>query len=72
MNEERLIEIIKIAKELDWLQENPKGYSLMQLSEVEKCMLAMEDDLELGRMREWYNQEKAKNDLKKIKGEQKK
>ena len=30
------------------------SYPLMQLSEVEKCMLAMIDDFELGRMRQWF------------------
>jgi len=51
---ERLEEIIKIAKKLGWLKDNPTGYPLMQLSEVEKCMLAMVNDFELERMRTWY------------------
>ena len=53
MNEERLKEIIQIAHKIGWTQENPSGYPLMQLSEVEKCMIAMYDDFELGRMRKW-------------------
>jgi len=53
LNEKRLIEIIKIANKLKWLQNNSNGYPLMQLSEVEKCMLAMNDDVELNRMRIW-------------------
>ena len=52
----RLIEIIKIAQKLGWLESNPKGYPLMQLSEVEKCMLAMKDDNELETMRRWENE----------------
>ena len=29
----------------------------IELSEVEKCMIAMVDDFQLNRMREWYKQE---------------
>ena len=51
---ERLKEIIKLAIELKWiLPSNKTPYPLMQLSEVEKCMLAMTDDFELDRMRKW-------------------
>jgi hypothetical protein len=32
----------------------------MQLSEVEKCMLAMTDNFELDRMRKWYEEELQK------------
>lgn len=59
MNKDRLIEIIQIAKKLDWIfpvpRPNPSNFSypLMQLSEVEKCMLAMFDDFYLERMRKW-------------------
>ncbi len=68
MADERLKEIIKIAHKLGWMADNPKGYPLMQLSEVEKCMVAMENDLDLNRMRNWYekrlkedaNQEESK------------
>jgi len=51
---ERLKEIIKLADKLKWIYP-PSGtsYPLMQLSEVEKCMLAMTDDFELDRMRKW-------------------
>jgi len=64
MNKERLIEIIKIADKLKWMQENLSGYPLMQLSEVEKCMLAMEDDSELEKMRRWYDDEIVKEKQK--------
>lgn len=51
----RLKEIIKIAYRLKWTYPpNKTSYPLMQLSEVEKCMIAMVDDFELGRMRKWY------------------
>jgi len=54
---ERLREIIKIADKLKWiLPKNNTDYPLMQLSEVEKCMLAMTNDFELERMRKWANE----------------
>lgn len=59
---ERLQEITKIAKALGWIypieQPNTRhfSYPLMQLSEVEKCMIAMNDDKELERMRKWYDE----------------
>jgi hypothetical protein len=51
---ERLKEIIKIAYKLDWITYNYFNYPLMQLSEVEKCMIALYDDFEFNRMKEWY------------------
>jgi hypothetical protein len=58
--EQRLKDIIKIAYVLSWCfpKEMMKGasYPLMQLSEVEKCMLAMTDDFELSRMKVWYKE----------------
>lgn len=63
MNEERLKEIIKIAYKLGWLTPNNKGYPLMQLSEVEKCMIALYDDNYLNRMRRWYDEEELKAKL---------
>jgi hypothetical protein len=54
----RVREIIKMADKLKWTypidQTNKRNFSyqLMQLSEVEKCMLAMVDDWELNRLRE--------------------
>lgn len=53
---ERLKEIIKLADKLKWI--HPLGwkvtsYPLMQISEVEKCMLAMADDFELSILRKW-------------------
>ena len=51
---ERLKEILLLADKLNWIQRpNRNSYPLMQLSELEKCMLAMTDDFELGRMRKW-------------------
>ena len=40
-NEEIIEKVLKdvIGRHKDWLQKNPTGYPLMQLSEVEKCML---------------------------------
>lgn len=63
---ERLKEIIALATKLEWTYPQTQGtiafpgrilsYPLMQLSEVEKCMLAMTDDLELDRMRKWVEE----------------
>lgn len=53
-NEERLKEIIKIALKLKWITPARLSYPEMQLSEVEKCMMAMVDDFELLRLRGWY------------------
>ena len=53
MNEERLKEIIKMAYKLRWITSQKVGYPTMQLSEVEKCMIAMYSDFELNRMRKW-------------------
>jgi len=64
---ERLKEIIGIADKLDWIIPiNPKAetretarcpsYPLMQLSEVEKCMLAMTNDNDLERLRDWVKE----------------
>ena len=55
---ERLKEIIKLADKLKWIYPPPEAsYPLMQLSEVEKCMLAMTDDFELDRMRKWVEEQ---------------
>ncbi len=62
MADERLKEIIQLASKLDWLIKNPNGYPLMCLSEVEKCMLAMDDNVELNRMRKWA-EDKEKRDV---------
>ena len=55
MNVDRLKEIIKLASKLGWIvpKDDFLSYPLMQLSEVEKCMIAMYDDSELNRMRKW-------------------
>jgi hypothetical protein len=60
---ERLKEIIKLADELGWIAswatQCPHlklSYPLMQLSEVEKCMIAFVDDFELQRMRKWVKE----------------
>lgn len=55
MNEQaeaRLFEVMAIARKLSWFQRNPRGYPLMQGSEVEKCLLMMVDNAELQRFRE--------------------
>jgi hypothetical protein len=57
---ERLKEIIKIATKLNWMSPNNNGYPFMQLSEVEKCMMAMVNDFELNLMREWYKNKEKK------------
>lgn len=57
--ENRLTEIIQLASKLKWITPIDKksefcpSYPLMQLSEVEKCMLAMIDDSQLQTMRIW-------------------
>lgn len=61
MSEQRLMEIVNLALKLGWVIEPkyaaiPVSYPLMQLSEVEKCMLAMVDDFELERMRKWVGE----------------
>ena len=63
----RLKEIIALATKLKWTYPQTQGtiafpgrilsYPLMQLSEVEKCMVAMVDDFELDRMRKWVEGE---------------
>lgn len=59
ITEKRLKEIIKIAYALRWITPPKVSYPEMQLSEVEKCMLAMVDDFELERMRKWYKDAKT-------------
>lgn len=50
----RIAEIIYLAKKLGWIRPtNNTSYPLMQLSEVEKCMVAMYDDHQLKLMRHW-------------------
>lgn len=66
---ERLKTIILYAKELDWITEAPRGsgkYPSMQLSEIEKCMLAMIDDLELERLKRWVEETKQLSELEKL------
>jgi hypothetical protein len=68
-NEERLREIIRLANVLGWIGKrqviiynsgkSDGSYPPMQLSEVEKCMLAMVDDMELERMRKWVKEKKG-------------
>lgn len=63
---ERLKEIIQLADKLGWIfppmaienSMNKKfhsSYPLMILSEVEKCMLAMTDEEEFNKLKEWAN-----------------
>lgn len=67
MSEERLKEIIGLAKELDWVYPAPRwvktdphiDYPFMQISEVEKCMIAMYDDNYLERMKKWVEEKKV-------------
>ena len=50
----RLQEIMRFALQLGWVK--PKwnsDYPLMQLSEVEKCMVAMTNDFEFERLKKW-------------------
>ena len=54
--EERLLEIMRIAGVLSWIAPNPKGYPLMQGSEVEKCILMALDDEELARFQKAASQ----------------
>ena len=68
----RLTEIIQLAEKLNWInpieQPNKRNYSypLMQLSEVEKCLIAMFDDAYLERMREWVKQREQAAKLQEI------
>jgi hypothetical protein len=56
MVHERLREIIKMADKLGWIKpKNNTSYTLMELSEVEKCMIAMIDDNYLEQIRKWTN-----------------
>lgn len=50
---ERLKEVVRIAYKLKWVTPTKVSYPLMQMSEVEKCMLAMVDNSELENMRVW-------------------
>jgi hypothetical protein len=56
---ERLKEILMIAEKLGWIYPLKSidlkdfSYPLMQLSEVEKCVLAMVNDEELEKLRRW-------------------
>jgi len=53
-NIDRLREIIRIAHKLKWINPSANtSYPLMQLSEVEKCMLAMIDEDMLNLIRRW-------------------
>jgi len=57
---ERLREIIKCANDLGWINKPRSGsgenYPTMQLSEIEKCMLAMIEDFELERLKRWVKE----------------
>lgn len=50
---DRLKEIMDIATKLNWIFESNTSYPTMECSEVEKCMLAMINDQELERLRDW-------------------
>lgn len=67
-NEKKVMHIMQLAVELNWLSANPKGsYPLMEASETEKCMLAMVDDIELKQMERWVENKKQKRTLEKEK-----
>ena len=51
--EDKLKEIIRIASNLGWIKTSNTELYTMQVSEVEKCMLAMVDDTDLQLMRKW-------------------
>lgn len=52
---ERLKEIITMANKLCWISRiKDFDYPIMQLSEVEKCMMAMVDDLGFNQIKVWY------------------
>ena len=67
IEEEKIKEIIGIAQKLGWISKqadtlylNHKektmrhpSYSVIQLSEVEKCMVAMVDPTQYEQMRQW-------------------
>ena len=56
----KIREIMDIAGKLDWYTlTNKHPYPIMQLSEVEKCMIAMIDDGYLNQMRSWENPKNA-------------
>lgn len=59
VQEEAIEEVMHMAQELGWI--NPPNhkppydsYPTMQISEVEKCMLALLDPEQLKRMKAWY------------------
>lgn len=58
---ERLQTIILLAQKLGWIKKTPvihSSYSLMELSEVEKCMIAMKDDSYFQQMKVWASDNK--------------
>uniref|UniRef100_A0A6M3M967 Uncharacterized protein n=1 Tax=viral metagenome TaxID=1070528 RepID=A0A6M3M967_9ZZZZ len=53
-DKQRIQEILKIAHKLQWVKPpKDRDYPTMQLSEVEKCMLAMVDDTKLEELKTW-------------------
>ena len=54
--------IINMALKLGWIDiDKSKPYPVMQISEVEKCMLAMVNDWDYNRMVDLVNQLEKKN-----------
>ena len=51
--ENRIKEVIRLAEKLGWIQSNNSGYPLLQLSEVEKCMIAMVNQDQFNQMKIW-------------------
>ena len=54
-DKQRIIDIIRMAKKLGWLHldVHDRTGSLMNLADVEKCMLAMTDANYFKRMMQW-------------------
>ena len=61
--EGRIIEVMRMAQKLGWIKPpNHKppydSYPTMQLSEVEKCMLAIMNPSDFDRMRMWCGEKR--------------
>ena len=66
MDKLRLANIIRIANKLGWIfpEDYNKDKLLMQLEDVEKCMIAMEDDIEYNRFIQWGKEIKDGTEVK--------
>lgn len=58
----RIVEVIHLADKLKWIYPIEKfgvsniSYPLMELSEVEKCMIAMVDNTQFENMKQWVEE----------------